>query len=80
MHEGSPGPESVPPISGIDAFENLVNAGVWDVKTETALDELLKTYPDDLYMLYLTYKESGLVHELAEHERNMYERLAKEFE
>ena len=80
MREELPKPESTPPISGIDAFETLVNKGEWNPKVQAELDALLESHAEDLYMLYLNYKESGLVDSLPDHERQMYDRLAERFE
>jgi hypothetical protein len=70
------------PENGVDQFEKLVNAGTWDEETIMALEGIFETYPDDLYMLYLNYTESGLVEEgeLPEHELRMYEWLKEKFE
>ncbi len=75
--EGPPKKESPPDISGVDLFERLVNTGTWN---EVVLEEIFETHPEDLYMLYLNYTESGLWTELPEHERKMYDWLAARFE
>jgi hypothetical protein len=79
MSERPPKFESGPHAPGIDAFEKLVNEGQWNTEVEKALEELLEKYEIDLYMLYLNYVESGIVEELPEHERQMFERLEVEF-
>ena len=47
---------------------------------EEKLRALLESNEADLYMIYLNYKESGLVDELPEHERSAYEWLKNKFE
>ncbi len=80
MSEGPPKPESAPTESGVDAFQDLVAKGEWSDETEATLDSLIESHEEDFYMLYLNYKESGLVDTLPDHERQMYEWLAKQFE
>ncbi|MBU6321530.1 MAG: hypothetical protein KGI78_04580 [Patescibacteria group bacterium] len=79
MHEGPPKPEAAPEEPGVDLFEGLVAKGEWGEETERALDELLEKHEEDLYMLYLNYRESGLADDLSPHERRMYEWLAEVF-
>lgn len=80
MREAPSKLEPIPPGPGVDAFEALVKKGTWDLETEAALDGLIESHEVELHLLYLFYKESGLVDELPEHERRMYERLATQFE
>lgn len=78
MAEGPPKPERESG-AGVDAFERLVNGGVWNADVEGALREIQKTHPEDLYMLYLNYIESGIVSELPEHELGMFRWLEAQF-
>jgi hypothetical protein len=71
--------ETAPAESGVDAFEALVSRGVWNAETEAALDALFEKHEEDLYMLFLNYQESGVVDELPDHERRMYEWLEQKF-
>lgn len=72
--------EFAPISSGIEAYEALITKGEWTPETEAALNSLIEKHEADLYMLFLNYRESGLVDELPEHERRMYEWLAAQFE
>lgn len=78
MTEGTPKPESAP-TSGFSIFEALVEKGEWTAETEAALARLLEAHEEDLYQLFLNYRESGLIAELPAHERRMYEWLDREF-
>ncbi len=80
MSEGPSKRETAPSLSGFEAYEALVTKGEWTAETEVALDSLIEKHEEDLYMLFLNYRESGLVDELPEHERRMYDRLAAQFE
>lgn len=79
MSEGPPKPEAEPVRSGFDALESLVKKGQWGPATEEALAHLIEKYEEDFYMAYLVYRDSGLVDELPEHERKIYEWLADAF-
>jgi hypothetical protein len=75
-----PRPESAPTIDPYEAFEMFAAGGEWSPAAERKFSALLESHEADVYMLYLNYKESGLVDELPEHERSLYEWLAKKFE
>lgn len=79
VYEYSRSTESSDVSPGFDEYSALVGRGEYTAETEASLRTLLEKYEEDLYMLYLNYKESGLVDELPGHERRMYEWLAKEF-
>jgi hypothetical protein len=72
-------PESATATSGVEAYEALVTKGEWTAETEATLDSLIEKHEEDLYMLFLNYRESGLVDELPDHERRMYEWLVEKF-
>ena len=80
MSEKIPRPESAPEGDPYDAFDALIKEDEWSQRTEEKLRALLESHEEDLYMIYLNYQESGLVDELPEHERRLYDWLKKEFE
>jgi len=80
MSEKIPSPESAPEVDPYQAFEELIVQIEWSSATEEKLRALLESHEDDLYMIYLNYTESGLVDELPEQERRLYEWLRNEFE
>jgi len=62
-----------------EIFEALIKKAEWSGETEEQLQELLESHETDLYMMYLTYNESGLVDELSEYERRVYQWLDTRF-
>ncbi len=80
MSEKMPRPESAPKMDPYEIFETFAKEGKWSPETEEKFAMLLESNESDVYMIYLTYKESGLVDELPEHERSAYEWLKNKFE
>ncbi len=80
MSEKPPPPESAPKLDPYQAFEMLVEENRWSPETEEKLRIILESNEIDLYMIYLNYKESGLVDELSEYERRLYDWLKSKFE
>ncbi|MEK7505704.1 MAG: hypothetical protein AAB597_02310 [Patescibacteria group bacterium] len=80
MSEKTPPPESAPEPDPYQAFEALVGENKWSLETEEKLRTLLESNESDMYMIYLTYKESGLVDELSKYERRLYDWLKSKFE
>ncbi|MHB8661014.1 MAG: hypothetical protein ACYC75_03760 [Minisyncoccota bacterium] len=78
--ERPPRPESTPEADPYQAFEALTKEQQWSPETEAKLRTLLESHEVDLYMIYLNYKESGLVDKLSEYEHRLYEWLKNKFE
>ena len=72
--------ESAPKADPYEVFEAFSKEGEWSPAMEEKLRALLESNESDVYMIYLNYKESGLVDELPEHERSAYEWLKNKFE
>lgn len=80
MSEKFPRPESAPEADPYKAFEALVEAGQWSPRAEETLRALIESHETDMGMIYLMYKESGLVDELPEYELRLYNWLTGKFE
>lgn len=67
-------------IDPYETFESMVTLGEWTDETEEKLRRLLETHESDMYMLYLSYVESGIAKELEGPEKKMFEVLKEVFE
>ena len=79
MSEKMSRPESAPKADPYEVFETFSKEGEWSPATEEIFCALFESNEADVYMIYLTYRESGLVGELPEHERLLYEWLGNKF-
>lgn len=79
MSERMPNHESAPKIDPYDFVEKFAEDGEWSSETEDQFSKLFESHEVDLYMIYLNYKESGLVDELPEHESSLYKWLDDKF-
>ena len=79
MSEKLPGREGAPEVDPYQALETLVAHGQWTPEAEARVRALIESHTADMYMIYVTYRESGLVGELPAHERQLYEVLRAEF-
>ena len=80
MSEKQHSSEAAPKLDPYKVFEALTEKGVWSSEVEATLNGLFESHEDDLYMIYRTYEESGLVDELSEYEQRLYEWLKNAFE